>query len=322
MSEIAIYESDSGQIAVTIEHDSVWLRQEQLAELFGRDRTVIGRHIRNVFAEGELERASNVQNLHIAGSDKPVAFYNLDVIISLGYRVKSREGTRFRQWANQVLKQHLTRGYTLHRERFEANAGELEAALELVRKTARTPELGEAGGRGLVEIVSRYTQTFLWLQRYDEGLLTEPAGSLGGELPRVKDAQAALANLKRQLMARGEATELFARERGDGLAALLGNLQQSAFGEPAYPSLESKAAHLLYFVVKNHPFADGNKRSGAYLFVDFLHRNGRLLDAEGNAVINDTGLAALTLLVAESAPEQKDTLIRLIINMLAPETRS
>jgi hypothetical protein len=123
-SEIAIYESANGQIAVAVEHDSVWLRQEQLAELFGRDRTVIGRHIRNVFAEGELERESNVQNLHIAGSDKPVAFYNLDVIISLGYRVKSPEGTRFRQWANQVLKQHLTRGYSLNRERFEANARE------------------------------------------------------------------------------------------------------------------------------------------------------------------------------------------------------
>lgn len=321
MSDVAIYESASGQIAVTVEHDSVWLRQEQLAELFGRDRTVIGRHIRNVFAEGELERESNVQNLHIAGSDKPVAFYNLDVIISLGYRVKSREGTRFRQWANQVLKQHLTRGYSLNRERFEANARELEAALELVRKAARSPELGEAGGRGLVEIVSRYTQTFLWLQRYDEGLLTEPTGSPGGELLDATQARRQLAELKTQLMARGEASDLFARERGDGLAALLGNLEQSVFGEPAYPSLESKAAHLLYFVVKNHPFADGNKRSGAYLFVDFLHRNGRLLDAEGNAVINDTGLAALTLLVAESAPEQKDTLIRLIMNMLAPENR-
>lgn len=172
-----------------------------------------------------------------------------------------------------------------------------------------------------MEIVSRYTQTFLWLQRYDEGLLTEPTGSPGGELPDANQARRQLAELKVQLMARGEASDLFARERGDGLAALLGNLEQSVFGEPAYPSLESKAAHLLYFVVKNHPFADGNKRSGAYLFVDFLHRNDRLLDAEGNAVINDTGLAALTLLVAESAPAQKDTLIRLIMNMLAPETR-
>ena len=319
--EIAIYESDNGIVSVTLENESVWLRQEQLAELFGRDRTVISRHLRNVFAEEELERESNVQNLHIAGSDKPVTFYNLDVIISVGYRIKSREGVRFRQWATQLLKEHLTRGYTLNRERFEANARELEAALELVRKTARAPELDVDGGRGLVEIVSRYTQTFLWLQRYDEGLLTEPAGSPGGQLPSPEQAHAALASLKQNLMQRGEATGLFAQERGDGLSSLLGNLEQSVFGEPAYPSLESKAAHLLYFMVKNHPFTDGNKRSGAFLFVDFLHRNGRLLNERGEAVINDTGLAALTLLVAESDPKQKDTLIRLIINMLAAETR-
>lgn len=324
MSEIAIYESDSGRISVTLERETVWLSLQQMAELFARDKSVISRHLRNVFAEGELERQAVVaKNATTAADGKTyqVEFFNLDAVLSVGYRVNSRQGTRFRQWATQLLKDHLTRGYTLNRERFEANARELEAALELVRKTARVPELDIDGGRGLVEIVSRYTQTFLWLQRYDEGLLTEPTGSPGGELPSVKDAQAALASLKTQLMARGEATELFARERGDGLAALLGNLQQSVFGEPAYPSLESKAAHLLYFVVKNHPFADGNKRSGAYLFVDFLHRNGRLLDVQGNPLINDTGLAALTLLVAESDPKQKDTLIRLIINMLAPETQ-
>jgi prophage maintenance system killer protein len=324
MSEIAIYESDSGRISVTLERETVWLSLQQMAELFARDKSVISRHLRNVFAEGELERQAVVaKNATTAADGKTyqVEFFNLDAVLSVGYRVNSRQGTRFRQWATQLLKDHLTRGYTLNRERFETNARELEAALELVRKTARVPELNIDGGRGLVEIVSRYTQTFLWLQRYDEGLLTEPTGSPGGELPSVKAAQAALASLKTQLMARGEATELFARERGDGLAALLGNLQQSVFGAPAYPSLESKAAHLLYFVVKNHPFADGNKRSGAYLFVDFLHRNGRLLDAQGNPLINDTGLAALTLLVAESDPKQKDTLIRLIINMLAPENQ-
>ncbi|PKM03427.1 MAG: hypothetical protein CVV16_08975 [Gammaproteobacteria bacterium HGW-Gammaproteobacteria-6] len=324
MSEIAIYESDSGRISVTLERETVWLSLQQMAELFARDKSVISRHLRNVFAEGELERQAVVaKNATTAADGKTyqVEFFNLDAVLSVGYRVNSRQGTRFRQWATQLLKDHLTRGYTLNRERFEANARELEAALELVRKTARMPEMDIDGGRGLVEIVSRYTQTFLWLQRYDEGLLTEPTGSPGGELPSIKAAQAALASLRTQLMARGEATELFARERGDGLAALLGNLQQSVFGEPAYPSLESKAAHLLYFVVKNHPFADGNKRSGAYLFVDFLHRNGRLLDAQGNPLINDTGLAALTLLVAESDPKQKDTLIRLIINMLTPETQ-
>ena len=318
MSELQIYRNAAGAVEVRLDGDSVWLRQEQMAVLFGRDRTVIGRHIRNLFAEGELAPESNVQNLHIPGSDKPVAFYNLDVIISVGYRVKSPEGVRFRQWATGVLREHLTRGYTLSRQRLETNARELEAALLLVRQTARLPELSADQGRGLVDIVSRYAQTFALLQRYDEGLLTEPATQAGGCLPTPAEARTALAELKAGLQARGEAGELFARERGDGLEALLGNLDQTAFGEPVYASVESKAAHLLYFVIKNHPFADGNKRSAAYLFVDFLHRNRRLLDARGEPVINDIGLAALCLLVAESAPAQKETLIRLIMNMLAP----
>jgi prophage maintenance system killer protein len=169
-----------------------------------------------------------------------------------------------------------------------------------------------------VEIISHYTQTFLWLQRYDEGLLDEPDGQVGGNLPTAKEAMQALQELKQSLMARGEATEMFANLRNsDGLASIIGNLDQSVFGEPAYPTIESKAAHLLYFMVKNHPFLDGNKRSGAFLFVDFLHRNGRLMNANGETIINDTGLAALTLLVAESDPKQKDILIRLIMNMLA-----
>lgn len=318
MSELQIYRNAAGAVEVRLDGNSVWLRQEQMAVLFGRDRTVIGRHIRNLFAEGELAPESNVQNLHIPGSDKPVAFYNLDVIISVGYRVKSPEGVRFRQWATGVLREHLTRGYTLSRQRLETNARELEAALLLVRQTARLPELSADQGRGLVDIVSRYAQTFALLQRYDEGLLTEPATQAGGCLPTPAEARTALAELKAGLQARGEAGELFARERGDGLEALLGNLDQTAFGEPVYASVESKAAHLLYFVIKNHPFADGNKRSAAYLFVDFLHRNRRLLDARGEPVINDIGLAALCLLVAESAPAQKETLIRLIMNMLAP----
>lgn len=317
MSELVIYEGEGGAVEVRLQGETVWLRQEQIAALFGRDRSVIGRHIRNVFAEGELGQESNVQNLHIAGSDKPVSFYTLDVIISVGYRVKSPEGVRFRQWATRLLREHLTRGYTLNRQRFEANARELEAALALVRKTARSPELTGSAGRGLVDIVSRYAQTFLLLQRYDEGLLTEPATQDGGTLPTATQARAALAGLKVDLKARGEASDLFVLERGDGLAALLGNLDQTAFGDPVYPSIEAKAAHLLYFVIKNHPFADGNKRSGAFLFVDFLHRNGRLLDAQGEPVINDIGLAALTLLVAESDPAQKETLIRLVMNMLA-----
>lgn len=322
MSEIAIFESDTGEIQVQLEQDTVWLRQEQITQLFGRDRTVITRHINNVFKEGELDRISVcAKYAHTADDGKTyqVEHYNLDVIISVGYRVKSPQGVKFRQWATKLLKEHLTQGYTLNQQRFEKNAQALEAALRLVRKAASSTELTADTGRGLVEIVSRYTQTFLWLQRYDEGLLNEPEGNSGGTLPTFEQASYALAQLKQNLIQRGEATDLFARPRGDGLDALLGNLDQTVFGEPAYPTVQSKAAHLLYFVVKNHPFTDGNKRSGAFLFVDFLHRNNHLLNQQGQPIINDTGLAALTLLVAESAPEQKDTLIRLIMNMLAPE---
>ncbi|BCB26249.1 cytochrome c [Sulfurimicrobium lacus] len=323
MSDIVIYEAENGAVSVRLDSETVWLSLQQMTELFARDKSVISRHLRNIFMEGELDREAVVaKNATTAADGKTyqVEHFNLDAILSVGYRVNSKQGTRFRQWATHLLKEHLTRGYTLSRERFEANARELEAALELVRKAARTPELAADSGRGLVEIVSRYTQTFLWLQRYDEGLLTEPAGSPGGLLPSLEQARSALTQLKNQLLARHEATDLFARERGDSLAALLGNLDQTVFGEPAYPTIEAKAAHLLYFMVKNHPFTDGNKRSGAFMFVDFLHRNGRLLNARGDPLINDTGLAALTLLVAESDPAQKEVLIRLIMNMLAPET--
>ncbi len=317
MADITIYQAENGTVEVRLEQDTVWLRQEQMSELFGRERSVITKHLRNVFAEGELDEESNVQNLHIAGSDKPVRFYNLDVIISVGYRVKSRQGTRFRQWATRILHEHLTQGYTLNRQRLEANARELEVALLLVRKAAHSPELLADTGRGLVDIVTRYAQTFLLLQRFDEGLLTEPPEQRGGTLPTLAEARAALTRLKADLMARGEATDLFAQERGEAFEALLGNLDQSVLGEPAYPSVETKAAHLLYFVIKNHPFSDGNKRSGAFLFVDFLNRNARLLDGNGNPVINDIGLAALALLVAESDPAHKETMIRLIMYMLA-----
>ncbi len=319
ISQMQLFETQDGQVnlEVRLQDDTVWLSTEQMSQLFARERSVLTKHINNVFKEAELEPNSNVQNLHIAYSDKPIKLYSLDVIISVGYRVKSARGVLFRKWATQTLKRHLVQGYTLNQQRFEENALALETALELVRKTAQSPELNTDAGRGLVEIISRYTQTFLWLQRYDEGLLNEPDGQSGGQLPTVTDATAKLQHLKQSLIAKGEATDLFAQPRGDGFAAILGNLNQSVFGEPAYPTIESKAAHLLYFVVKNHPFSDGNKRSGAFLFVDFLHINQRLFGKNSEAVINDTGLAALTLLVAESDPKQKDILIKLIMSMLS-----
>ena len=324
MSEIAIFEAANGEVQVHLAQESVWLTQKQMGEVFGTTPENVLMHLKKIYAEDELPESATTKDFLVVQTEgtrkvsRQLKHYNLDAIISVGYRVNSRQAVQFRQWATKLLKQHLTEGYTLNQQRFEHNAQALEAALELVRKVANSPELATDSGRGLVEIVSRYTQTFLWLQRYDEGLLTDPKGTEGGILPSPVEATQALEQLKQNLIARGEATDLFAKPRGDGLASLLGNLEQSIFGEPAYPTIQSKAAHLLYFVVKNHPFTDGNKRSGAFLFVDFLHRNNHLMNDQGQPIINDTGLAALTLLVAESAPAQKETLIKLIMTMLAP----
>lgn len=326
-AKIEIYQAADGQSAIEIrlENDTLWLSQAQLAALFGKDTDTISLHLKNIYNEGELNQEATTEESSVVRQEgkrqvrRKIRFYNLDAIISVGYRVNSKKGTQFRIWATQRLREYLVQGYTLNKQRFDKNSSELQQALALIKKTAQSPELKTDEGRGLIEIISRYTQTFLWLQRYDEGLLDDPAGQAGGVLPTTHEAMTALNDLKAQLISRGEATELFARARGDGLDSVLGNLQQSVFGEPAYPTIESKAAHLLYFMVKNHPFTDGNKRSGAFLFVDFLHRNGRLLNDEGDMVINNTGLAALTLLVAESDPNQKETLIKLIMNMLSLE---
>jgi prophage maintenance system killer protein len=323
--EVVLYQTADGKAAldVRLAGNTVWLSQKQMGELFDKNVRTVSEHIRNVFKEGELDESSVIRNFRITAADGKLydtQLYNLDVVISVGYRVKSRHGTQFRIWATQTLREHLTRGYTLNRQRLEQNARELESALMLVRKAATGEALTTDQGRGLVDVIARYTQTFLLLQRYDEGLLTEPKGTAGGVLPSLVEAQSAITDLKQNLIGRGEASDLFGRVREEGLASILGNLDQSVFGEPAYPSIEAKAAHLLYFTIKNHPFSDGNKRIGSFLFVDFLNRSRRLFRDDGEPVINDVGLAALALLVAESDPKDKDVLIRLIMNMLAGVT--
>lgn len=252
---IEIYQTADGQteVQVQFEGDTVWLNRMQLAELFGRDIKTLGKHINNVFNEGELDKKAVVAKFATTAADGKtyqVEHYNLDVIISVGYRVKSQHGTQFRIWATQRLKDYLVQGYAINQQRFDQNAAELQQAIALINKAAQSPELTTESGRGLIDIVSRYTQSFLWLQRYDEGLLNEPSGEIGGNLPSDQQASDALAQLKQNLIERGEATELFAKPRGDGLSALLGNLNQSIFGEAAYPTIESKAAHLLYFMYR------------------------------------------------------------------------
>jgi prophage maintenance system killer protein/prophage antirepressor-like protein len=323
MSEIVIYQQQGRPVEVRLDGDTVWLTQRQMADLLETSLRNIGLHINRIYEDKELSKRATTKESFLVQKEgkrsisRKVSHYNLDMIISVAYRVNSKRGIRFRQWATRVLNEHLVQGYTVNQQRLNANTRELEAALRLIQHTAQSAEFTTDTGRGLVDVISRYTRTFLLLQRYDEGLLTEPAGTGGGVLPSMVEVRGILASLKDDLRKRGEASDLFARERDDALEALFGNLNQTIFGNPAYPTIESKAAHLLYFVIKNHPLSDGNKRSGACLFVDFLNRNGALIRNE-QPVINDVGLAALALLVAESKPDQKETMIHLIMNMLAP----
>ena len=318
LDQVILFQAADGQVSldVRLEEDTVWLSQAQMAELFGRERSVITRHVRNVFREGELPEQSNVHFLHIAGADRPVGFYNLDVIISVGYRVKSPRGTQFRIWATQVLGQHLIQGYSLHQRRLqERGLGELEQTLGLMTRTLSPRGLVSDEGQAVVEVVQRYSRAWRWLLAYDEDRLppitAEPDGS--PEALKLEEAQRAIETLRADLARCGEATPLFGLDNRQALAGILGAIEQTFDGQPLYPTAQLRAAHLLYFVIKDHPFADGNKRIGTLLFLEFLRRNQLLLLADGQPRIADNGMAALALLIAESAPQQKELMIRLVI---------
>lgn len=313
LGEIILYQSEDGTSAldVHLKNETVWLTQAQMVELFQRDQSVLSRHVSNVFKEGELRPEGNMQKTHIASSDKPVAFYSLDVVISVGYRVKSQRGTQFRIWATQVLRDHLVRGYTLNRQRLaEKGVAELKQAMALLATTLESHELVSDEGRAVLEVVSRYARTWRLLLEYDEERLPVPAARHGAKTGlRLDEVRRAIAALKKELAVRGEATDLFGQERGHGLAGILGAIEQSFAGQDLYPSAEEKAAHLLYFVIKDHPFSDGNKRIGSFLFVLYLRQNGL-------AGFDNRSLVALALLTAASEPGHKELLVRLIVNLI------
>jgi death-on-curing family protein len=311
--EIYISSDNQTQIEVRFANDTVWLTQEQLSILFERDQSVISRHIRNVFKEGELDEKSNMQKMHIANSDKPVAFYNLDVVISIGYRVNSKRGIQFRQWATQRLKEYLVQGYAINQKRLD----ELGRMVQLFEKTGKADTLQLQEAKGLLDLLSHYTKSFVLLNQYDSRKIT--CQNLNENITyeiQYDEAKAAIAELKKQLMAKNEATELFGKEKDDGFKSSLQSIVQTFGGKYLYPSIEEQAAHLLYFVIKNHSFVDGNKRIGAFLFVWFLEKNKHRFKKTGELKINDNGLTALALLVAQSQPEEKELMIQLIINLI------
>ncbi|MGJ7458148.1 RhuM family protein [Halomonas sp. RA08-2] len=322
MQQVQIFQSSDGVISleVALDQETVWLSQAQMCELFGRERSVVTKHIRNVFREGELDKNSVcAKYAHTApdGKTYQIEYYNLDVIISVGYRVKSLRGVQFRRWATSVLKQHLVQGYTLDRKRLAERGIEFEQAVLLLSRTLANQQLVEPVGEAVLKVIGEYARSWSLLQGYDEQSLGEVSTRQNDMRPlHLDDALAGIASLKRELMAKGEATELFGQLRGDGLASALATIEQGFGDEFFYPNVASRAAHLLYFVIKNHPLADGNKRTGSFLFLWYLRLNQRLLARPVEQLINDNTLVALALLVAESLPAQKTLMIRLIEHFL------
>lgn len=322
-NSIEIYQAEDGKLElnVTLENETVWLTQLQMVELFGRDQSVLSRHIRNVFKDGELFEKSNMQKMHIAGSDKPVAFYSLDVIISVGYRVKSQRGVQFRQWANSILKQHLIEGYTINQRRLQERGVEFEQAIALLSRTLANQQLVSDEGEAVLAVINDYARSWSLLQGYDEQSLTSLTKKQNDMLAlELNDVLVAIAELKKMLIEKGEASELFGQLRGDGLTSALATIEQGFADELFYPNVASRAAHLLYFVIKNHPFADGNKRTGSFLFLWYLRVNQHLLEKRVEQLINDNTLVALALLVAESLPDQKELMIRLVEHFILLKT--
>ncbi len=327
MSEIVIYQTEDGKatLDVRLEQDTVWLDAHRMAVLFGRDRSVLLKHIRNIFASKELDRKSTcAKNAQVAkdGKIREMNLYNLDVIIAVGYRVNSKRGTQFRIWATNVLRDHLVKGYTLNEKRLQENRQrlkELEAAMELVEKAKSTKSLSASETAGLLTVITEYTRSWLLLHQYDAGTLSTK--KLHHDVRfRITEAEAmkAVDHLRKNLMQRKEASDLFGRERDRGtLKGILGNIEQTFGGKELYPSIEEKAANLLYFLIKDHPFVDGNKRIASLLFIWFQEKNNFLSAPDGQRKINDNALVALTLLVAESDPKQKDVMIKLIVNLIS-----
>lgn len=324
MSDIVIYENGNVELSVNVENESIWLSQKQMGELFDKNVRTISEHIGNIFKEGELEKISVIRKFRTTASDGKkynVDFYNLDVIISVGYRVKSKQGTMFRIWANKILKEYLLKGYAINQEKLKRQKlDELKSTIELISQNIKNENLSTDEARGFVQIIGEYSKSWALLQGYDEQSLQDLAQTKESKfILDYDEALKAISELKKTLIAKGEATELFGAQKAEELKGNLLNIYQSFGGADLLPSVEEKAANLLYYIVKGHPFNDGNKRIGAYLFILFLRKNSILHKPNGEPKINDNALVSITLLVAGSNPKQKDIIIKLIMNMLYDE---
>ena len=319
--EIVVYGAPDGAVRVDVrlDRETVWLTQRQMAEVFDTSTDNVSLHLRNIFLDGELEETATTEDFLVVRSEggrrvkRRIRHYDLDAIISVGYRVNSKRAVGFRRWATRTLREHLVRGYTLNERRLaERGLREARETLDLLARTLQNQALVDETGRAVLGLISGYADTWRLLLEFDEDRLAVPADAKPATSALDYDrVVGTIAEFKRELAARGEASSLFGNRRGDALEGILGNVEQTMFGEPLYRSREEKAANLLYFLVKDHPFTDGNKRIGSLLFLLYLEQE----DVDHR--LNPQALTALTLLIAESAPRSKDLMVRLVVNLLA-----
>ena len=307
---------------VRLEEETVWLSQAQISDLFGIERSVITKHLRNIFKDEELHSDSVCAIFaHTAadGKDYKIKSYNLDAIISVGYRVNSKQATQFRVWVTKTLKNHLIKGYTINekrlleaREKFQ----ELQTDISFLQEKSKY-ELLSGQEQEILNLLSDYSKTLTILEQYDKGQLKESKGGKTKIVLEYDDCLKIIAELKKELVLKKEASDLFGNERDGSFEGIIKGLYQSFGDKELYPSIEDKASHLLYFIIKDHPFSDGNKRSAAFLFVYFLDKTNFLFKKSGERKINDNALVALALLVAESDPKEKETMVKIVKNLLA-----
>lgn len=318
-NDILLYQADDGKtrLDVHLEKETVWLTQAQLAALFAVKIPAINKHLKNIFLSGELTEAAAISILETTAADGKnyqTRHYNLDAIIAVGYRVNSYQATRFRQWATQVLRDHIVKGYTIHEQRLReetAKLREMQQTVDLLARTLTTQQLVTETGQDVLRVINDYAYALATLDRYDHGSLSIEGTT--GQTLRVIDYEEGIGLVK---VMKGEFDGLFGIEKDQGFKSALGTIYQTFDGKELYPSVEEKAANLLYFVVKNHAFSDGNKRIAAALFVYFLAANSILYRPDGSKRLADNALVALTLLIAESRPEEKETIVKVIVNLI------
>jgi prophage maintenance system killer protein len=323
--EIIIYKSKEGPaLEVRLREDSVWLTQNQVAFLFDVKKAAISKHLKNIFKSGELEEeatVSKMETVQIEGKrriTRELTYYNLDMIISVGYRVNSQKATQFRVWATKTLKNHLVKGYTLNEKRLLSvrnNFNELTETIEFLKNKAKHELLG-GQEQEILSLLSDYSKSLSLLEQFDKDKLRLRKKEKEKYEINYEDASTVIKKIKEDLIVKKEASQMFGQENGNQLKAILKNIYQTFGGVDLYPSLEEKAAHLLYFIIKDHPFNDGNKRIGSFLFIYYLDRNNFLYKKSGEKKINDNALTTLALLIAISDPKEKDKMIKMITNLI------